>query len=180
MGRHGPYRPGSFYRKDDRSGFPTRAEQTRQEWTGLIVSERLWEARQPQDLVKAVKDVQSVPKARPLPPSAFVGPFYVQITSPVPVGETVLPLASLAGINIGDRVGVMLNDGGYFYTQIAGLTGGDVVLADALVGDGAGADSLNNLMIDLGPGTLPVSISKLIQQSGYGIRLQQGGFLLHQ
>ena len=72
MGRDRHYVPGSFYRVDDRTGFPTRSYRTRKEWNNLIVSERVWEARQPQDFVKGVKDDQTVPQARPLSPNTFI------------------------------------------------------------------------------------------------------------
>lgn len=66
------YKPGSFWRVDDRSGFKRRAENTRQEWTGLIVDDNLWEPRQPQDLVRGVKDIQSVALARPRQEDQFI------------------------------------------------------------------------------------------------------------
>lgn len=49
-----------------------RAERTRQEWNNLIVSDRVWEARQPQDFVKGVADNQTVPFARPRQPNPDV------------------------------------------------------------------------------------------------------------
>lgn len=72
MGTERFYRPGSFYRIDDRTGFATRAERTRTEWNGLIVSDRVWEARQPQDFVKGVADNQTVPYPRPRQPNPDV------------------------------------------------------------------------------------------------------------
>lgn len=73
MGTERFYKPGSFYRICDRTGFATRAERTRAEWQGLIVSDRVWEARQPQDFVKGVQDNQTVPYARPRQPDQFIG-----------------------------------------------------------------------------------------------------------
>jgi len=72
MGTERFYKPGSFYRICDRTGFATRAERTRSEWNNLIVSDRVWEARQPQDFVKGVADNQTVPFARPRQPNPFV------------------------------------------------------------------------------------------------------------
>ena len=62
------YVPGSFWRVDDRSGFKVRSYKTQKEWNGFIVDRRIWEARQPQDFVKGVKDDQTVPEARPRQP----------------------------------------------------------------------------------------------------------------
>lgn len=73
MGTKRHYKPGSFYRICDRTGFATRAEDTQMEWNGLIVDKRVWEARQPQDFVKGVPDNQTVPYARPRQSNVFVG-----------------------------------------------------------------------------------------------------------
>jgi hypothetical protein len=72
MGTERFYKPGSFYRIDDRTGFAVRAERTRKEWNNLIVSDRVWEARQPQDFVKGVADNQTVPNARPRQPNPYL------------------------------------------------------------------------------------------------------------
>lgn len=74
------YVPGDFYRIDDRSGFKVRAKKQRKEWTNLIVDQKLWESRQPQDFVKGVIDDQTVPEARPRPSQdIFVGPISTTI-----------------------------------------------------------------------------------------------------
>lgn len=59
------YKPGSFYRICDRTGFKVRAEDTREEWNGSIVSKLVYETRHPQDMVRGRTDSQTVPKARP-------------------------------------------------------------------------------------------------------------------
>lgn len=140
MGRKLHFKMGSFYRTDDRTGFPQRAERTRQEWTGLIVDKSIWEIRQPQDFVRGVKDDQSVPKPRPLPPDIFDGPTYLDLVAdvgpgaliylttesgervtteagqPITLGSNlnILYLNSLAGISVGERGGVMMNNGQFY------------------------------------------------------------------
>jgi len=114
------YRPGSFYRNDDRSGFVVRAEKTRQEWTELIVADNLWEARQPQDLVEGVPDDQTVDNARPVPPAVFVGPISTTLALPALVGATFLYLDAVNGFNDGRKVGIILDSGDYFNTTQAG------------------------------------------------------------
>ena len=59
------YKPGSFWRICDRTGFKVRAEDTREEWNGLIVSKSVFEERHPQDMVRGREDRQNVPKPRP-------------------------------------------------------------------------------------------------------------------
>jgi hypothetical protein len=135
MGRKLHYRPGSFYRTDDRTGFVQRAERTRKEWNGLIVDEARWEPRQPQDLVKGVPDVQSVPDARPLGQNVYVGPISVAITEAAVIGQTVIPVQTTFGFYQGAKVGCMtdLDGGSVFFTEIADPpSGSTLVLAKAL------------------------------------------------
>jgi len=61
------YRPGGFWRICDRTGFKVRAEDTQEEWNGLIVAKSVYEARHPQDFVKGRVDQQAVRGARPRP-----------------------------------------------------------------------------------------------------------------
>lgn len=128
------YRPGSFFRQDDRSGFTRRAGETEQEWTGLIVGKDLWESRQPQDFVRAVADDQTVPKARPVPPAVFTGPFFVEVAVAGAVGDSQVFLDNVIGITPGDPVGFFTDQGVYFYTNIAAIdyTTDSVFLLDAL------------------------------------------------
>ncbi len=135
MGRKLHYRLGSWYRTDDRTGFPQRAEVTRREWTGLIVDQARWEPRQPQDLVKGVPDKQSVPDARPLGPNQYVGPISVQTTADAVIGQTSIPVQTVAGFYEGARVGCVLDydNGAIFFTTIASPpTGFNLVLAKGL------------------------------------------------
>ena len=128
MGRKLHYRPGSWYRTDDRTGFPQRAEDTRKEWNGSIVDERVWEARQPQDLVRGVKDQQNVPEARPLAPNVFVGPIYGQISVNAPAQAAQLTLQSTAHMSAGDAIGVLQADGSVFPTTILGILADGVTI----------------------------------------------------
>jgi len=135
MGRKLHYKPGSFYRTDDRTGFPQRAERTRKEWNGLIVDERVWEPRQPQDLVKGVPDIQSVPDARPLGQNVFVGPISVQTTAAAIIGQTVIPVQTIFGFYQGAKVGCMTDrDGGqvFFTTIAAPPSGSSLTLSNPL------------------------------------------------
>ena len=72
MGTELYYKPGSFYRICDRTGFATRAERTQREWQGLIVEKRVFEPRQPQDFVRGVNDIQTVPAPRPRQTNTFI------------------------------------------------------------------------------------------------------------
>lgn len=74
MGTELYYKPGSFYRICDRTGMATRAERTSREWQGYFVKKEVWEVRQPQDFVRGVNDIQTVPFPRPRQTNVFVGP----------------------------------------------------------------------------------------------------------
>ncbi len=104
-----------------------RAERTRRVWNGFIVDESRWEPRQPQDLVRGVPDYQSVPDARPLPPNSFVGPVYTTLAAAIAPQATVIPLASVGLMNVGDAIGVMLDSGAMFNSVIT------AIVADAAV-----------------------------------------------
>jgi len=78
MGTELRYIPGSFYRICDRTGMAVRAERTQREWQGLIVRKEVWEVRQPQDFVRGVNDIQTVPSPRPRQANVYVGPNIAQ------------------------------------------------------------------------------------------------------
>lgn len=68
------YKKGSFNRIDDRSGFKKKAEQTREEWTGMIVAKESWEPRNAQDFVRGIPDLMWVEKPRPEAADTFIVP----------------------------------------------------------------------------------------------------------
>ena len=134
MGRKLHYQLGSFYRTSDRTGFPVRAETTRREWNGLIVEDKVWEPRQPQDLVKGVPDIQSVPDARPLGQNVYVGPISVATTAAAVIGQTSIPVQTTFGFYAGAKIGCMTDqDGGaVFFTTVSSLSGFNIVLSQPL------------------------------------------------
>jgi len=115
------YKPGSFYRICDRTGFATRSERTTQEWNGLMVWDRVFEARQPQDFVKGVQDNQTVPLARPRQVNSFLGPLTTNLTADVAAAATILPVTSSVRMQIGDLMEVILNTGQQFVCTITNV-----------------------------------------------------------
>lgn len=127
------YKPGSFYRSDDRSGFTRRAEDTKKEWTELIVGKDLWEIRQPQDFVRGVPDNQTVPNPRLVPPPVFVGPVYAQTSANIGIGATFIPLNAVNTFTDGDKIGVMLDTGILFNTtQVGAAAANGITIANPL------------------------------------------------
>jgi len=49
----------------DQCGFTFRAHQLRKRWDGMMVCEKDWEPRHPQDFIKAVPDQLPLPYVRP-------------------------------------------------------------------------------------------------------------------
>lgn len=121
------YVPGDFYRVCDISGFKIRNGRTRKEWNNLIVWDRVWEARQPQDFVKGVIDDQTVPEPRPRQPNVFLGFLTTTTTANAPLGTTALSVASTARMQNGDTVQVMLDNGVFFKTTISGSPGSNSI-----------------------------------------------------
>jgi hypothetical protein len=52
----------------DRCGLTRKAKELRKEWDGLMVCEKCWEPRHPQELVRPVADPKPPPWTRPKPP----------------------------------------------------------------------------------------------------------------
>jgi hypothetical protein len=66
------YSPGDWFITDDRTGFKIRRSEAKKTWDGLLVDEKGFEQRHPQDFIPAVIDSQIVPDSRPVPPFKFV------------------------------------------------------------------------------------------------------------
>ena len=60
------YAHGQWNCECQRCGFKVKSSSIRKEWSGLMVcTERCWEPRNQQDLIRAVTDKQTVPFALP-------------------------------------------------------------------------------------------------------------------
>jgi hypothetical protein len=126
MGRDYFYKPGSFYRLCDRTGFRYRAEATRKQWDQLIVRGQSWEARQPQDFVRGVRDDQTVPEARVRPNYTFIGNSQSTLSATAPYRQNYVSVNAPFAFQPGDRLGIMLDyDMGVVYLTVAELGGGD-------------------------------------------------------
>ena len=166
------FRPGSFWRISDRSGFKERAEDTQKEWTGLIVGKREWEPRNQQDFVKGVKDKQNSPEPRPRQTDVFVGPIFVQLTANALVGAVALTVDTTQGISNGDLIGVMLDSGVIFRTSVRGPPANLTITIPAGLPSQA---SSGNLVERFGPGT-PYGV--LGTEDGGAILTEDGNYIL--
>lgn len=156
---------------DDRTGFPQRAERTRKQWDNLIVDQTVWEPRQPQDLVKGVKDQQSVVDARPISPAQFVGPLYYTLSGALTPGTSTVPLQSTARMSAGDPIGIVMDtDGGAIFRTTIQSVGPDSIVLEAAV---PGYASSGNELVDYAPGSASGAHPFILDES-----LLDGGDLL--
>lgn len=145
MGTKLHYKPGSFYRICDRTGFAVRAESTQKQWNNIIVRNRSFEERQPQDFVRGRRDDQTVPEPRPRQVNSFLGVQTTVVNSiiifPAPGWSvmTVTPsgfssgfssgfdiglgmqVQSVVGFNVGDSISIQLDNGSTFFTTAASI-----------------------------------------------------------
>jgi hypothetical protein len=72
------YKSGTYNGICDRCGSKFKFSDLKLEWDGLYVctANGCWEARQPQDYVKGVRDDMSVPVSRPDQPAVFLDTLY--------------------------------------------------------------------------------------------------------
>jgi hypothetical protein len=71
MGHADYYKPGDNNAICDRCGFKYKASELRKTWDGLMVCDKDFEVRHPQDFVRGVKDDQHVAVSRPEAPDTF-------------------------------------------------------------------------------------------------------------
>lgn len=133
MGTKLSYKPGSFYRICQRTGFAERAERTQKEWNNLIVRTKSWEPRQPQDLVRGVRDIQTVPEPRPRSPNVFVGvqttltadatgpDFNSDFSPDFGPSYYFVVVASVAGFTVGNFVSILLDNQDVWTTMLIGI-----------------------------------------------------------
>ena len=125
------YIPGDNWLIDDRTGFKIRARDARKEWNGLVVHQRNFEERHPQDFVKGIPEDQSVEEPRDRSPESYIGPIYIPITGDTLPGGNVITVEHTSGVADGDSCGVFLDDGNVHRTTVSGVpTGTTITIAD--------------------------------------------------
>lgn len=82
MGHADYYRSGTYNGICDRCGSKFKFSDLKLEWDGLYVctANGCWEARQPQDYVKGVRDNMAVPVSRPDQPPVYIADLIVTET----------------------------------------------------------------------------------------------------
>lgn len=133
------YKPGSWYRICDRTGFAERAGHTRKQWNNIIVRDQSFEERQPQDFVRGRRDDQTVPEPRPRSTNVFLGvttslaqdssaaigggfsPGFSPGFSVSTGTANTLVVQSALGFNVSDSISIQLDNGTTFFTTAAAI-----------------------------------------------------------
>jgi hypothetical protein len=121
VARDSRYKPGDNYLIDDVTGGKIRSSEARTQWDGLVVHDRVYERRHPQDYVRGVKDHQVAEIVRSEPLDEFIGPLTVTVSEAASPGGIMLRVSSSAGMRIGDTVMVTLDTGDVIRTTITSL-----------------------------------------------------------
>ena len=162
------YRPGTFWRIDDRSGFKVRNTDTRKQWNGLIVRKDFYENRNAQELVTGVRDDQTVPDARPRQKDRFVLTT-TYVTAPVAARSAFLPVASAVGFSVGSYVQVTMDDGSPVYAFVVAISGSTLQLS---VGPSAAISGMFENQVLLVNASVPTPL--LATQSGVPLETGAG------
>lgn len=102
------YIAGSFYRRDDRSGFKVRSFDMTKEWNGLWIRNDQWEKRQSQDFVRGQMDPQNVEEPRPTATPGVLGPLTTTTTAAAAAGTTSLTVELTTRMSTNDVVQVLV------------------------------------------------------------------------
>lgn len=96
------YRPGSHLVTDDRTGFTIWSHDSVNLWDGAIVHRRHFEARHPQDTIRARRENMRVADPRPEPVPLFTGPLVTTIAADEPGNaDEYAPMGPLGAFALG-------------------------------------------------------------------------------
>ena len=127
MRRRPHAKPGQWLVQCDRTGFTRYSGDTQVEWNGLRVWNRVFEERNAQDFVKGIPDDQSVPDARPLGVTTFIGPLVTEINATHAAGDTSITIGDATRMSGADILGIILDNGDTFRTTIQNVDDGETI-----------------------------------------------------
>jgi len=108
----------------DRSGFTFYASEMRKEWTGAWVHKDYWEPKNAQLEIKAKKDEQAVPNARPSKSEEFGS---TTTSAGSSKSDKTITLTSVADIAWGTGIGITLDSGAIQWSFSTGDPAASVV-----------------------------------------------------
>ena len=126
------YVHGAHNKIDDRTGFKIKSTDSRMEWTHSVVHWNQWEARNAQDFVKGVRDLQSV--SDPRPGGADIhGETSTTLDADEASGQTILSVVSTSTMTIGDSIQIFMDNDETHLSTISSFVAADTVtIATAL------------------------------------------------
>lgn len=81
------YEPGNHWVICDRCGFAYRADEMMETWDGLVVCEKDWETRHPQELIRVpAEDPAAKEPVRTEPQDEFIEVTFASEPTPIPDG----------------------------------------------------------------------------------------------
>lgn len=128
--KYDEYRHGDWNIIDDRTGFKIKHSQSRMEWTHSVVAKNEWEARHPQDFLRAVPDRQSVSDPRPGAADGFTETG-TTLDAEALTGQTVLSVVSTASMTNGDTIIIFMDNEIAHLSTIASFVENDTVTIDS-------------------------------------------------
>lgn len=140
-------RMGDFLRVCDRTGFTRYASETTKEWDQTIVWDRVYETRQPQDLLRGFPDDGSVKDPRPPGIATFIGPLVTEVNAAQAPGDTELTVRDNTRMLSGDRVSIMLDNTDAFITTLStvNVDGVTITIDDPLPGATSAGKKITDL-----------------------------------
>jgi len=105
----------------------------------------VWEKRHPQETIRARRDDQSVPEARPRPVDIFVGALMTEIATAALPGALTLGLAATTRMQGGDHIGIMLDSKDVHRATVQSVDSATQITLTAAL---PGAVSVGNVVID--------------------------------
>lgn len=152
------YKPGSFYRVDDLTGFSVRAERTSKQWNNYIVRNRSWEPRNAQDFVRGRRDDQVVPDPRPRSPNVFLGA-NTTLSVAAPIRATAITVNPFT-IAVGNVVSIMLDSQVIQYAKVLGIAGQVLTLDTPLPAPASSGNAvINTNFVAVQPQSFASSVS---------------------
>jgi len=95
------WKTGQYNALCDVCGFKFKSVELRQRWDGLMVCEKDWETRHPQELIRPIQDQNKLPWTRPESNDSFIS--VTSITDPAPQVELppiIIPDGTTGGVTI--------------------------------------------------------------------------------
>ena len=136
----------------DRTGFTRYASKTSKEWNGLRVWDREVERRNPQGLVRSVREDQTGPHARTVSTRTFTGPWVTELNATKAAGDTSLTVVSSARMVSGDNLQIILDNNDMYAVTLSSVDDGTTItIGTALPGSTSAVNAVTYISVITAP-----------------------------